>query len=272
MEKGKRLKNIVITGSRGYIGTNLKAFLNKKRCDVWEFDKVDSRRPDNAVERLTGIGSNMDLIVHLAAFPGIANCMSDFDRAVIDNISNSYNIFKIAYNQGIPLIFASSQAAKDPHDNLYATIKRICEIEADRLNRLGADIRVFRLTNVYGGDKYLEKKNTVVKMFVKAREKKQRMVINGDGSQVRDFIHVDDVCRAIWLCGQRKNGFLTPVDVGTGEGVSIKKLAEMIKSEFTFDEKSAMIGISKSVANPKLAYKLFGFKAKKSLKTYLKGV
>lgn len=272
MDKSKGLKNIVVTGGKGYIGTNLRMFLERKGCDVWEFDKVDSRRSDSAVEQLSGVGSNMDLIVHLAAFPGIANCMSDFDRAVIDNISNSYNIFRIAHNQGIPLIFASSQAAKDPYDNLYATIKKICEVEADRLNRLGADIRVFRLTNVYGGYKYLEKKNTVVKMFVKARENKKKMVINGDGSQVRDFIHVDDVCRAIWLCAQRKKGFLTPVDIGTGVGVSVKKLAEMVNSEFTFDEKSAMIGISKSVANPKLAYKLFGFKAKKSLKTYLKGV
>lgn len=272
MGKSETIKNVVVTGGKGYIGTNLTTYLTKKGCDVFQFDKVDSRRPDSPVERLEAVGSNIDLIVHLAAFPGIANCMLDFERAVIDNISNSFNIFKIAYKQKIPCIFTSSQAAKDPHDNFYATIKRICEIEADRLNREGADIRVMRLTNVYGGDKYIEKKNTVVKMFVKARKKKKPMIINGDGSQVRDFIHVEDVCEAIWLCAQRQHGFLIPVDVGSGIGVSIKKLAEMIKSEFTFDEKSAMIGTSKSVANANRAFKLFGFKAKHKLEEYLKGV
>ena len=269
MGKKKKIRNVVITGGKGYIGTNLAKFLNQKNVDVWQLDKIDDNIP---VEQLNSVGSNIDLIVHLAAFPGIANCMNDFDKAVIDNISNSFRIFKIAYNQQIPLIFTSSQAAKDPHDNFYATIKRICEIEADRLNRMGADIRVLRLTNVYGGNKYLEKKNTVVKMFIKAKQEGKEMIINGDGSQQRDFIHVYDVCNAIWLCGNREKGFLMPVDIGTGIGVSIKKLAEMVNTLFTFDEKSAMIGTSKSVANPNRALKLFGFKTQYELSNYLKGV
>lgn len=271
MEKGKRVKAVVITGGKGYIGSNLTGFLIEKGIDVFQFDKVDSRRSDSFVEQLESIGSNIDFVIHLAAFPGIINCMNDFDRATIDNISTAFNIFKIAYKQRIPVIFTSSQAAKDPYDNFYASIKRICEVEADRLNRLGADIRIFRLTNVYGGDKYIERKDTVVKKFIVAKKKNHSMIINGDGSQVRDFIHVDDVCDAIYKCMQREKGFLLPVDIGTGEGVSVKKLAEMVGSMFTFDEKSDTIGIMKSVANIERAYKLFGFKAKHKLLTYLKG-
>lgn len=264
-------ENVLITGGCGYIGMNLTAYLMAKDFNVWQYDKKDSQRTDSNVERLEVIGSNIDLIVHLAAFPGIVNCMNDFDRAVIDNISTAFNIFKIGKIQRIPVIFTSSQAAKDPYDNFYASIKRIIEVEAERLNREeGADIRVFRLTNVYGGNKYLELKNTVVKMFIKAKQNGEKMVINGDGKQVRDFIHVLDVCEAIWLCSREK-GFLLPVDVGTGKGVSVLDLAKMLKSEFTFDKKSDIVGTLNSVANPNRAFKLFGFKAKHKLSKYLKG-
>jgi UDP-glucose 4-epimerase len=268
-------ENVLITGGSGYIGTNLSAYLSKKDFNVWQFDKKDSGlRPDSNVERLEKIGSNIDLIVHLAAFPGIVNCINDFERAVTDNISTAFNIFRIGKIQRIPVIFTSSQAAKDPHDNFYASIKRIIEVEAERLNREeGADIRVFRLTNVYGGDKYLESKNTVVKMFIRAKQSGEKMVINGNGKQVRDFIHVLDVCEAIWLCSkkEKEKGFLLPIDVGTGKGVSVLDLAKMLKSKFTFDKKSGIVGISKSVANPDQAFKLFGFKAKHKLSTYIKG-
>lgn len=269
------VENVLITGSCGYIGTNLSAYLMERKdvdVNVFQFDKKDSgHRPDSNVERLERIGSNIDLIVHLAAFPGIVNCMNDFERAVTDNISTAFNIFRIGKIQRIPVIFTSSQAAKDPYNNFYASIKRIIEVEAERLNREeGADIRVFRLTNVYGGDKYLELKNTVIKMFIKAKRSGEKMVINGNGKQVRDFIHVLDVCEAIWLCSKEK-GFLLPVDVGTGKGVSVLDLAKMLKSKFTFDKKSDIVGISKSVANPDQAFKLFGFKAKHKLSDYIKG-
>jgi nucleoside-diphosphate-sugar epimerase len=97
------------------------------------------------------------------------------------------------------------------------------------------------------------------------------MVVYGDGSQVRDFIHVLDVCDAVYKCAEREKGFLIPVDVGSGQGVSVLDLAKMLKSEFTFDKNSDIIGIKRSVANPDRAYKLFGFKTKHKLSTYLKG-
>jgi len=268
MGKIKNIRNVVITGSEGYVGENLSQFLIDKHLGVFLFD--NDLGSEFAAENLNGMGTNMDFIVHLAAFPGIINCTLDFDRAVTENISSAFNIFRLAYNQKIPVIFTSSQAAKEPYDNLYASIKRIIEVEADRLNRLGADIRVFRLTNIYGGYKYLEKKNTVVKKFVLARRSKKPLVINGDGSQVRDFIHVNDVCEAMYQCMLREKGFLSPVDIGSGKGVSIVELANMVGGELTFLPESDTIGISRSVANPGAAQRLFGFTAKHELSDYLR--
>jgi nucleoside-diphosphate-sugar epimerase len=267
MGKSKEIRNVLITGSAGYIGINLCNYLTERGVFVFPFDKDScfSRRCEN----LEKIGANIDIIVHLAAFPGIVNCMNDFDRAVIDNISTAFNVFKLAGK--IPVIFTSSQAAKQPYDNLYASIKRMIEVEADRLNRLGSDIRVFRLSNVYGGYGYLTMKDTVVKKFIVAKQNNHEMIINGTGDQIRDFIHVDDVCEAIYLCMLRENGFKKPVDIGTGVGTSILDLAKMLDNKFTFDEKSDIIGSKESIANIERAYRLFGFKYKYNLENYLKG-
>jgi nucleoside-diphosphate-sugar epimerase len=148
-------------------------------------------------------------------------------------------------------------------------MKRICERDADRLNRAGAAIRIFRLTNVYGGLEYLERKNTVVKKFLLAKRENSDIIINGDGSQIRDFIHVEDVCEAIYLCMQRKEKMLRPVDIGTGIGTSIIDLAKMFNHRLTFVPDSDTIGASESIADTKRAEKLFGFKAKHSLLTFI---
>jgi nucleoside-diphosphate-sugar epimerase len=268
MGESKTIKNVVVVGSDGYIGENLCNYLIDRHMGVFQFDNKNG--PEFAAENLNGLGTNMDFVIHLAAFPGIINCTLDFERAVVENISSAFWLFRLSYSQRIPCIFASSQAAKEPYDNLYASIKRIIEVEADRLNRRGADIRIFRLTNVYGGKGYLEKKNTVVKKFIMAQRKNKPLMINGDGSQVRDFTHVNDVCDAIYKCMLRERGFLSPVDIGSGEGVSVLELAKMISEKLTFLPESDTIGISRSVANPKLAKKLFGFEAKHKLSEYLR--
>lgn len=268
-KKEKNNKPIMIVGGDGYIGINLCKFLqHKKEFAVWSYDSKRGSRGEN----FTSV-DGYSAVVLLAAFPGVINCRANMKKAVIDNISVAFNIMNVAANEDIPVIFTSSQAAKEPFDNFYATIKRIIEIEALRLNKdAAADNRILRLTNVYGGSEYIEKKNTVIKQFIMARKNKIKMVVNGDGSQIRDFIHVNDVCNAIYLCLLNDKKVSEPVDIGTGTGLSIKELAEKFGTLFTTVRDSDTIGASKSVADIELAKELFNFESKESLTTYLKGV
>jgi nucleoside-diphosphate-sugar epimerase len=185
---------IALIGGKGYIGINLQNWLETKKYEVVTYDKSDHQKAEEIA-----YFNQVDFVVHLAAFPGVANCKNDFERAVVDNISSAFNVFDKCYNNGIitPCIFISSQAAKFPENNMYGAIKRIIEVEAERLNKKGADIRILRLTNVYGGIGYFLKKQTVIANIVKAIRQKKDFTINGHGDQVRDFIHVDDVCKAI---------------------------------------------------------------------------
>ena len=270
MGDDKRKTVVLITGSSGYIASNLIPFLQERDFDIIGIDK----KIGISVENFNRY--DYDAIVHLAAISGISECNKDLKQAVVDNIVASIMIFNLARKRSIPVIFTSTQAAKIPDANLYGMTKRIAEIEAERLNKIDADIRVFRLTNVYGGIGYLENKDTVISRFVKASRNNEDIVINGNGSQIRDFIHVNDVCRAIYKGlmledTQKLDDMIKqPMDIGTGRPLSILELAKIFKIPFTFNRNSNKIGIDRNVADTKLAKDILEFETKESIEEYIK--
>jgi UDP-glucose 4-epimerase len=258
------INNVLITGSQGYIGTNLCDYIRKNSdVNIYHADKSTG----TPVEYLDVL-QNIDFVVHLAAYPGVYNCNENFDAAITDNVCSAFSVFRTAQKNKVPVIFTSSQAAKDPFNNLYSSIKAAIEIEARRCNSVGGDIRIIRLSNVYGGQGFMERKFTVVRNFLKAYKDEKEMVINGNGSQVRDFIHVKDVCKAIFKYMMLKTGWNYPIDIGTGIGTSVLDLAKMIDPDeklFTFNKSSDIIGPQSSIVDPKEAFDKLNFVAKRKL-------
>jgi len=255
---------VLITGSDGYIGGNLTSYLKSK--DI-ETEGIDSANGKNILNYNDYNG--LDAIVHLAGVSGITQCNDNLESATTNNVVSSIMIFNAARKYEIPLIFTSSQAAKNPHSNIYALTKKMCEIEADRVNRCYGNIKMFRLTNVYGGIGYLEKKDTVISRFIKAVKKNEDIIINGTGSQIRDFIHMNDVCEAIFKGLLYTHNINYPIDIGTGRPLSILDIAEMFNHRFTFDKKSDKIGIGVNVADIYPAYKELGFLANEVIEDYI---
>jgi len=253
---------VLITGSKGYVGKNLTYYLLKKGLNVIPIDrKIGSEVEELTQQKLTSLGVNH--IVHLSALSGIKSCSDNLKQAYHDNISSTLKIFNSAEETYIPVTFASSQAAKTPKANYYALTKYMAECEAEKINfKNKTNIKVLRFTNIYGGMDYLETKSTVISNFIKAKKENLPIKINGDGSQQRDFIHVEDICDAIFKSIVITNIKIDkPIDIGTGIATSIKKLAEIFNHKFTYDLKSSMIGTDRNVADTYNAYKLLGFKA-----------
>ena len=262
------INNVLITGSQGYIGTNLCKYIREdSRVNIYHADKSTG----TPVEYLDFL-QNVDFVVHLAAYPGVYNCNENFDAAIMDNICSAFTVFKAAQKAKVPVIFTSSQAAKEPYQNLYASIKGAIEIEARRINSVGGDIRIIRLSNVFGGVGFMDRTFTVVRNFLNSYHKNHEIIINGDGSQVRDFIHVKDVCKAIFKYMMLDHGYNYPIDVGTGIGTSVLELAKMVYDDeemFTFAEDSDIIGPESSIVDTKEAFEKLNFTAKRKLEDYI---
>jgi len=268
---------ILITGGFGYIGTNLYNYVNRYRNDVI-FDICDYSNSSKC-----GIGplaqdiknvSKYNAVVHLAALSGLAACENDPVKAVRDNILSAQNIFKLCTQYKIPVVFTSSQAAKDPKSSLYASIKWTVEKMAESYNQEFGSNYVIRLANVYGGDQYLSKKQTCVKQFITKFRQDEPLLIHGDGKQIRDFVHVWDVCKAIMKIIEIQPKDKSPMDIGTGIGTSIMDLLAMFpKRKFNDHYKfvdSRIIGTDSSVADISIAENRIDFKAERKLNDYIK--
>ncbi len=87
--------------------------------------------------------------------------------------------------------------------------------------------------NVYGpGEPDTGPSSTVVARFLKAKRDGQPLVVHGNGSQRRDFVHVEDVVSALILLADKGEAG-DPYDVGTGYNHSIKEVAGMVGGEIT---------------------------------------
>jgi len=267
---------IAVTGSEGYIGKNLIPFLTKNYYEIVEVDRKIGIEADR-IDYNFILKNEIECIVHLAALSGIKACSDDLKQAYNDNISTTMRIFSSAEQSKIPVIFASSQAAKTPKANYYALTKYMAECEAEKINRSPrSKINILRFTNIYGGIDYLETKSTVISKFVKAKRENKEIVINGNGLQKRDFIHISDICAAIFNCLAWNIKLEKPIDIGTGEPTSIFELAKIFDHKFTSDPKSDMIGTMMNVADIYDAKNLISFKSKINLeeqirKEYLNG-
>lgn len=231
-----KIESVLVTGSDGYIGENLIKFLESN--GVFKIYKVDKKSGVRAED--LDILLNYDLIVHLAAESGIPTCEENPEEAILSNVCASFNILNLAHKHNIPVILASSQAAKNPSGSLYASTKYAMETEALRLNKKGANNKILRFSNVFGGYKYLEKKNSVLSCFAKSFLNGEHVKIHGDGKQERDFLHVDDLCKVIFQIGSQIDKIKESViDVGTGFPTPIMDIVEYLDMDYVYsDERS----------------------------------
>lgn len=264
------MENIALIGGAGYIGSALNIYLKQRgyKTVVYDYktDKMGIQDYDMSFH-------SYDAAVYLGDLIG-----GDINNSIIDNVIAPITAMEAAGENNVRFIYLSSLDARNPNLSFYAMSKCMAEVQAARLNEWNADIRVLRLANVYGGREYLNRKNSVIAKFAKQKMKKQQFVLDGDGSQVRDFIHLYDVIDAIeraivaeWQTIPEKEALAEPFDIGTGRGISIVSLARMFSHDFTFNA-DAKIKIPTKVANITRAKDFLSFRPKRMLSDYLKGI
>lgn len=217
---------IFLSGSRGYIASNLMSFLEAEDHEIVGFDVEEGNDVLDAPVVIEASRS-CNAIIHLGAIVKIPYCEKYPHRAIRVNVLGTMNVCQAAKLHGIPVVFASTFAAKNPV-NVYGLTKSIGE----RLI-LDAGGVVLRLANVYGGIGYLNKPSAMAN-FINKKKGGEKATIFGDGSATRDFIHVHDVCSAIIVGLDTKSGIY---EVSTGRQTSILGLIQKIGMPYEFAER-----------------------------------
>ena len=210
---------MIVTGGKGFIGTNL---LNK--VEGRSFDVKDGEDIRNSYQCRDHL--NRD-IVHLAALSGIPASINNPRLSHDINVTGTINVLDAAMKHGKKVILASSAAAENA-STPYGAFKRANELYAEAFHQTyGLEYVALRFSNVYGP--HSMHKTSVVAQMCKDAILKGEIYVNGDCS--RDFIHVNDVVRAIELALLEADRHLGIKNIGSGILTRIIDIAEIVSRE-----------------------------------------
>jgi UDP-glucose 4-epimerase len=289
--------NVCVTGGAGYIGSHLVAALVGNGHDVTIVDSLengtrvhpkcrffshDIREIDQIERELMGT----EVFFHLAADKRATS--KDYYEMISVNVGGTTAVLETAKKIGAKRFVLSSSAAvyskaaskhgscfegdassdKKP-ENVYGLSKMMAEDVAKFMEDEDFTVVCLRYFNVFGGE-YTP--NAVVKSavehFMNAMSKGLPIKIYGDGSAVRDFIHVDDVVDANLLAmTYTQQTSQRAFNVCTGMGTSILELARLVcGKDYPITFEPSREEIAHSVGGTKLAEYGLGFKAKRSIR------
>lgn len=253
---------IFVAGHRGMVGSaivrRLKAegFSNLVTRDRSELDLAD----ESAVAKFF-TEERPSIVIVAAAKVGGIKANNDYPvEFLLDNLRIQNNVVRSAYESGVrKLLFVGSaciypkfapqpipetsllDGPLEPTNEAYAIAKiagiKLCQAYS---REYGANFISAMPTNLYGPDDNfdLETSHVLPALVRKAHEAKvrndQELIVWGTGEPRREFLHVDDLASACVLILEKYD---SPeiINVGCGEDISIRELAELICDVVGFD-------------------------------------
>lgn len=245
----------VVTGGAGFIGSYIVKYLVENDYQVIFVDNLFRGNLTNLsgyedgidfhnldilnFEELRKLVKDSDGIFHQAALTSVPESFTQTAKYQDVNVNGTENIFKLGKEFGIKIVYASSSsvygnpksisikedASKNPI-NPYGRTKLEDEILAEQYSKLGVKIIGLRYFNVYGIGQTNDYAGVITK-FHEAIKADNPPIVFGDGTQVRDFISVEDVAKANLLSMQSGTDFAF-LNIGTGIATSINDLANLM--------------------------------------------
>jgi len=259
-----RGRPVLITGGLGFIGSNLAARLVTLGADVI---LVDSLEPDyggnlfniDAIRDAVRVNvsdvrdassmqylvQDQDVIFNLAGQVSHIDSMRDPYKDLEINCRSQLSILEACrnYNPTVKVVFAGTRQVYGKPDTLPVTEEHLVRpIDVNGINKAAGEYyhlvynNVFgirscslRLTNVYGPRQLIKhNRQGFIGWFIRLAVEDQTIKIFGDGSQLRDFVYVDDVVEAFLRAGVSDacNGEI--FNVGGNGPISLSDLAELL--------------------------------------------
>lgn len=254
---------VLITGGAGFIGSHVADKLVEACFDVKIVDDLSVGRLSDInelakAETLTFVRGDLhdpqvlrdctrdvDVVVHLAAITSIPLSFSEPDLTFATNVGLTSNLLDACLKTDVSrFVFASSCAVYGepnylPIDEKHATrpispyaasklaAEQVCQ---SFLEKHGLDIVVLRLFNVYGPRQHKNAYSGVVSQFVDRARHGLPLIVQGDGTQTRDFVHVSDAANSVLraLANHKAKGEV--FNVGSGQPTSVNSLAKIVLS------------------------------------------
>jgi len=302
------MKNILVTGGAGFIGSHTVDFLLEKNKNVIVYDNFSTGKLTNLnvfhpnlrvvqgdilnFSLLQMEVNRCDAVIHLAALPSVIKSIEDPVNSLKVNTLGFLHVLEAirATTRPIRLVYASSAAVygrvaelpcSDETPLQCASLSPYALEKANNERYAGLHGQLFgipslglRYFNVYGTRQDPSSPYSgVISKFLAHFIKKDKITIFGDGEQSRDFIHVADLAKANWLA--LESDYTGVLNIATGKPETLNALVQYLNDvsgqsvEIEYTA-SRMGDIPKSYAETAKALKNLGFQSEIDLMTGIK--
>ena len=295
-------KRVVVTGGAGFLGSFVDEQLRAKGCQ----QIVIPRSKDYDLVRMDAVqqlyrDTSPDIVIHLAArVGGIGANQANPGRFFYDNLMMGTQLIEVGRQRGLKKFVALGTICAYPkfapipfkEDDIwngypeetnapYGLAKKMMLVQSQAYRaQYGFNSIVLFPVNLYGPrDNFdLETSHVIPALIRKCASAKEdgraSITLWGDGSPTREFLYVEDAAEGILLAAEQYDGNL-PVNLGTGEEISIRDLAGLIAAEVGFTgtiqwDTTKPNGQPRRCLDVNRAKQLFGFQAQHSLRSGLK--
>jgi len=288
---------ILVTGGGGFLGSHV---VDRLRSDGLE--PYVARRADYDLTRLDDAArlfadARPELVLHLAAeVGGIGANRANPGRYWYANLTMGAHVLEQSRLAGVDKLVVVGTVCEYPkfapvpfrEESLwegfpeetnapYGVAKRALLVGGQAYReQYGLEVVHLLEVNLYGPRDSFDPETAhvipdLIRKMVEAQERgEDHVLLWGDGSPTREFLYVEDAADAIWLAAQEYSG-ADPVNLGSGEEISIRELAELIAELTGFDgeivwDPSRPNGQPRRRLDTSRAEALFGFRARTPLR------
>jgi len=283
---------ILVTGGCGFVGANLVRMLLDKGQQVVVYDNLSKGNRDyiasldvefrlgdiRDADTLSSALAGVDRIVHLAAFGNVVESVEDPETNFDINVCGTFTVLNQAIKNGIEkLVFSSTGGAlignAVPPVNEQSLPKPISPYGAGKLcaeaychaysQSYGLNTVCTRFANVYGP--FSDHKTGVINQFFRRITRNEPLVIYGNGSSTRDYIHVADLCNGITKALLQDKVRNEVIHLASGRETSLQELANIMisvsgKTDHPIEFREKRVGeVDRNFANYAHAREILGF-------------
>ncbi len=300
------MTNVLVTGGAGFIGYHLSNLLLRKGFNVTVLDnfsdyysvkmkQLNAQELEEAGTKIIhgsildpesvnkALSKEIEIVFHFAAQPGVRYSTANPEKSLRINIEGTSQVLTICNKKKIKKVVVASSSSVFglqeylPIDELHPknpisyygvsklTVEKIVEITRRLYPEI--DISIIRPFTVIGAR---QRPDMAINTFLSSALQGKTINIFGDGTQTRDWTHVDNIVEATYLMGTMPNARNEDFNIGSGIRTSVNDVLKLISDETKTELKIKYVDFDKAdvkdtLANITKAEQILKYKPQKSL-------
>lgn len=255
---------IVITGSCGFLGSELAHYLYNKKHELVLIDNLNNGYRNNLIfsdvdlnqffikgdirNDLTKWLAGAEVLFNMAAISSLPVCQSQAFAAYNNNVAGYLSILEQARQTKIPHIIQASTSAIYENNKtypfeeldetypslLYSLGKKHCEeLGLSFTHNYGMNITNLRFFNCYGGRMDMQRQSPpLIAYLIKCFIKNETPILHSDGEQQRDYVYCSDVIRACELAIINDGAVNQTFNIASNTTISVRQIVEKVAKYF----------------------------------------